>query len=136
MDILDGRDFCPECGGCGVLFAPDGWVGKEFQRCDKCNRFKDDLEAAKAAGELIRAVYANHRRALDLNAGTASILVTTCLQCPCFSRVPEEHDNCLEDSCGMLKPEKPTFDYPREADNSVASNCPLKKFSLVLRAVR
>lgn len=49
LEKLQQEDKCnPDCPGLGVFDAnfepPQGWV--HIERCDECDRFKDDLEAA------------------------------------------------------------------------------------------
>lgn len=135
--ILEGSSHCVTCGGCGVLFGGEGWVGKELQACDTCRRYSSDLEAAKAAGELVKGVYANNRRAMDVG-GSLIVNVSNCQDCPFYSI----DVNTCDKTCSVMPPiEQGNKDgrawirYP-EFEHEVAEEihqlCPLKKFVMTV----
>jgi hypothetical protein len=75
---------CEGCDGDGVrapaapsctLPIPDGWIVVE--RCDSCQRYADDVQAAKSRYGEVREVLCNDTRSPHAIANPASLLVST-----------------------------------------------------------
>ena len=128
--ILDSTDYCPECLGTGVVVLKNSerWPGSSvMERCDKCKRFETDSEAVEAAEELVRGVYANNRRACELNAGIVEVLIESCEECPCCYVDISEIGHPPEHRCNLL--DREVFVYV----NKIDKDCPIKTKTYILR---